>query len=104
MKITSENKEFPYVLIDDFYDQSELDEIWEELDYMCNPRRMPRAAVQNGAAWERDEDGNKQKLKTNWTMWLDNFFGPNRHQSNICLLYTSPSPRDRTRSRMPSSA
>ena len=25
-------------------------------------------------------------------------------QSIICLLYTSPSPRDRTRSRMPSSA
>ena len=25
-------------------------------------------------------------------------------QLNICLLYTSPSPRDRTRSRMPSSA
>ena len=25
-------------------------------------------------------------------------------QSYICLLYTSPSPRDRTRSRMPSSA
>ena len=26
------------------------------------------------------------------------------YQSVICLLYTSPSPRDRTRSRMPSSA
>ena len=25
-------------------------------------------------------------------------------QPNYCLLYTSPSPRDRTRSRMPSSA
>ena len=25
-------------------------------------------------------------------------------ENNICLLYTSPSPRDRTRSRMPSSA
>ena len=25
-------------------------------------------------------------------------------ESHICLLYTSPSPRDRTRSRMPSSA
>ena len=25
-------------------------------------------------------------------------------QMNTCLLYTSPSPRDRTRSRMPSSA
>ena len=28
-------------------------------------------------------------------------FGSNVH---VCLLYTSPSPRDRTRSRMPSSA
>ena len=26
------------------------------------------------------------------------------HDANTCLLYTSPSPRDRTRSRMPSSA
>ena len=26
------------------------------------------------------------------------------NMTNICLLYTSPSPRDRTRSRMPSSA
>ena len=25
-------------------------------------------------------------------------------ESDVCLLYTSPSPRDRTRSRMPSSA
>ena len=28
----------------------------------------------------------------------------NQYEENICLLYTSPSPRDRTRSRMPSSA
>ena len=28
----------------------------------------------------------------------------NHIEENICLLYTSPSPRDRTRSRMPSSA
>ena len=28
----------------------------------------------------------------------------NTTHSNNCLLYTSPSPRDRTRSRMPSSA
>ena len=30
--------------------------------------------------------------------------GPSRHTAGSCLLYTSPSPRDRTRSRMPSSA
>ena len=30
--------------------------------------------------------------------------GARRDYYKICLLYTSPSPRDRTRSRMPSSA
>ena len=29
---------------------------------------------------------------------------PTREEEKLCLLYTSPSPRDRTRSRMPSSA
>ena len=32
------------------------------------------------------------------------FNDPYNQLSLICLLYTSPSPRDRTRSRMPSSA
>jgi len=39
--------------------------------------------------------------------WLEIFVkdkGIKRLQAYICLLYTSPSPRDRTRSRMPSSA
>ena len=37
---------------------------------------------------------------------LQNIFADTRlpQQSKHCLLYTSPSPRDRTRSRMPSSA
>ena len=30
--------------------------------------------------------------------------GENLREATDCLLYTSPSPRDRTRSRMPSSA
>ena len=29
---------------------------------------------------------------------------PDQDKDKFCLLYTSPSPRDRTRSRMPSSA
>ena len=41
------------------------------------------------AKWEK-EDG---KFEAGFTF-----------QNNSCLLYTSPSPRDRTRSRMPSSA
>ena len=33
-----------------------------------------------------------------------NYDEPDLDESESCLLYTSPSPRDRTRSRMPSSA
>ena len=43
-------------------------------------------------------DNRRIDLKTNW----DNV-SP-KYLYKICLLYTSPSPRDRTRSRMPSSA
>ena len=35
---------------------------------------------------------------------LDKMQRKNVSMNDICLLYTSPSPRDRTRSRMPSSA
>ena len=37
-------------------------------------------------------------------MWLTGFDAPSMHTLYICLLYTSPSPRDATLSRMPSSA
>ncbi len=85
MKITNSNEldKFPYVLVDDFYNEQELTEIWEELDYICSPKRMNRAAIENGGAWDRDVYGNKQLLKYNWTMWLDPFFSQNREHSNI---------------------
>ena len=45
-------------------------------------------------------------LDTAWM--LDSGFDPveiaKKYQKRLCLLYTSPSPRDRTRTRMPSSA
>ena len=41
---------------------------------------------------------------TNRTWIAGDSFGPMRAWVSGCLLYTSPSPRDRTRSRMPSSA
>ena len=37
-------------------------------------------------------------------LMLDEFGSENSKDYIACLLYTSPSPRDRTRSRMPSSA
>jgi hypothetical protein len=85
MKVTNSNDldKFPYILVDNFYNQQELNEIWEELDYMCSPKRMNRSSIENGGAWDKDEYGNKQLLKHNWTMWLDPFFVQNRQHSNI---------------------
>ena len=40
---------------------------------------------------------------TNWLEW-DSSFSPVYTIFDTCLLYTSPSPRDRQKSRMPSSA
>ena len=39
-----------------------------------------------------------------WDLIVEMESGLKRVQVKTCLLYTSPSPRDRTRSRMPSSA
>ena len=47
------------------------------------------------------EDGDDISVKVAGTFKNDKFIVI---QNNTCLLYTSPSPRDRTRSRMPSSA
>ena len=50
-------------------------------------------------------DDNQKQLATDFITTLENqnvFENP--IVTEICLLYTSPSPRDRTRSRMPSSA
>ena len=61
-----------------------------------------------------DEESKKHNLNLYESRWKEVF--PNMHMNMIistgptsflsisCLLYTSPSPRDRTRSRMPSSA
>ena len=53
----------------------------------------------------------KPKVRKTWGLWdslfnkieIDRYMAENEG-SYACLLYTSPSPRDRTRSRMPSSA
>ena len=39
-----------------------------------------------------------------WANWMDNASHTPEYRYTSCLLYTSPSPRDTTPSRMPSSA
>ena len=57
-------------------------------------------------SWIVDEDGVTHRFEDSWTCTVH--VRGERHRlvvlSETCLLYTSPSPRDRQKSRMPSSA
>ena len=56
--------------------------------------------------WREHEALGRPFVYTNYVTSIDGRIAIPRPtgQGMICLLYTSPSPRDRTRSRMPSSA
>ena len=93
MKINhNHDHSFPFVIIDDYYDNNELDLIWDELHHMTYPHKWntPKTHPHSGAM----EDG--VSLKLNKFSFLDEYY--------TCLLYTSPSPRDVEEYRMPSSA
>jgi len=40
MIIKSIKEPFPHVVIDDFYDDNELNMIWKELDFLCQPLKL----------------------------------------------------------------
>ena len=48
--------------------------------------------------------GTAQEAEAAFNEEVDRFVYSRYGNPTVCLLYTSPSPRDRTRSRMPSSA
>ena len=62
-------------------------------------------AVETGSIFSMDVHQNWEgTLATTTVTTLDDVVSTDADLSSFCLLYTSPSPRDRTRSRMPSSA
>ena len=38
MKIQNYDEAFPYIIIDDYYDEEELRMIWEELEFLSYPK------------------------------------------------------------------
>ena len=74
--------------------EAELASLKEENDAVqaTSPDRLPKLE------WRKLNANVSQVVLVNYVQQVTDGSG------NICLLYTSPSPRDRTRSRMPSSA
>jgi Rps23 Pro-64 3,4-dihydroxylase Tpa1-like proline 4-hydroxylase len=77
MKVQYYNKDFPYIVIDDFYSENELTLIWEELNFLCYYEKL-QPPQNTGSAFI---EGAKL-LKQNYGLFLDDIF-PNRVISNI---------------------
>ena len=65
-----------------------------EVRYSANGSAIANISVATSESWTDKNSGDKQE-KTEWHRIV---------MFNRCLLYTSPSPRDKRQSRMPSSA
>lgn len=78
MKIQHINSHFPFIIIDDFYSENELDLIWEELFFLCHiPLKLRPSSIDQGAAVE-----NGKILKTTHSVYLDGVY-TQREYSNI---------------------
>ena len=81
--------------------QQELEHLWR-VERRETVEKVSWAASLGDRSENADYKYNKQKLRK-----IDGrirYLTKRLEQVKVCLLYTSPSPRDRTRSRMPSSA
>ena len=64
---------------------------------------LARSLRDTGFAVLRNHPITAERIEAIYDSWGSFFAGDDKF-AYACLLYTSPSPRDRTRSRMPSSA
>jgi len=79
MIITHFNGLFPYITIENIYDDDELYLIWEELNFLChNKNFLP--PEKSGTATDEGKI-----LKRNKCIWLDDFYS-DRKNSNILEL------------------
>ena len=80
MKIQHLNHTFPYIIIDDFYNQEECSLIWEELTFLCYPCKLERSSIERGGAHVGGD-----LLKFTNDTYLDSFYSK-REYSNILNL------------------
>ena len=91
IKICNDNKEFPYLYVDDWYTPEEEKLIWKELDFYTNPFAMYRAENEDSprARLEREESPG-QNRNEGWKFPIDNLDAPfewrNREVSHILRL------------------
>ena len=85
MEIKYIEEPFPYILIDDHYDEEQQNLIWEELDYITHPLRMESSNESDNRRDDsaKDEDTG-ETLKNTHVVWLKSLF-VQKNQSNILM-------------------
>jgi Rps23 Pro-64 3,4-dihydroxylase Tpa1-like proline 4-hydroxylase len=83
MKIKHYDYTFPYVLIDEIYNEEELNLIWEELNFLCNEKNFLR--YDSPEVYAARDPVTDNVLKRNKSLWLDSFY-TERNSSNILNL------------------
>ena len=78
MNFSYVEKPIPHIIVDDFYSEQELSDVWKELEFVTNDRVMISG---DKTASATDENGNP--VKKNHGVFLDAFYGPNRRASHI---------------------
>tara|TARA_R100001443_G_scaffold1393_1_gene5201 strand:- start:64 stop:765 length:702 start_codon:yes stop_codon:yes gene_type:complete len=66
------NDGFPYIVVDNFYDESELNLIWREFDFLLDKLFSPEVVAKN--ATSAATDGNGEILKKNNSVFLDEIY------------------------------
>ena len=96
-------KEVPWVAFRSYLDKDEVEKRFgkKKAQNVSYTRQNPTGSSRNQEPFERDMQDPWQKAEI-WEIW--SLLDKKVYWFNTCLLYTSPSPRDRQRSRMPSSA
>ena len=75
------NEKFPYMVVDDYYNEEELRLIWEELDFLSYPHKLKRATKESGGA----TDNTGKLLKKNFHRYIDRIYSE-RELSNILTV------------------
>ena len=84
MNIQHYNEPFPYIVIDDYYDEKELEGIWEELRFLCNPNKL---GDKTSSASFTSTGGDKNILKNNVGVFLNTIYKEASHSNILTSLY-----------------
>jgi len=91
IKTFNKNKDFPYVVIDNWYTKKEEENIWKELDYFTNIEKMPRG---ENTIIARNVETNKP-LGKHFRIYLEHMLTPTGQENSYMFncLYKQKDPQ-----------